>query len=248
MNDSANTGIEDSATHSAGSPSSQDAAPAHRMAPGPGGAALWQWQRKLLPLMTRFLVVLAVTFFILSLVDVYEMRNFVRDEANQSVRAQVTALLQQSKKDPQSTSGTLTVIPQALLLLESEAMDKRYRQASALLLSRIWTRQLSFMTGMVLAFIGAVFILGKLSESKTDAGLTVADLKSSISSSSPGLILAFFGTTLIALSIVVQPKIEVQDRPVYIASEALVQPGGSVSGNPPTSPAPDAGALNPGLK
>lgn len=126
-------------------------------------------------------------------------------------------------------------------------MDKRYRQASALLMSRIWTRQLAFMTGMVLAFIGAVFILGKLSEARTDVSLGDDHWKTAISSSSPGLILAFFGTVLLGTALIVQPKIEVQDRPVYFMTMGLVRntkPARPAAGN---SAQPDTGAIDPGL-
>ena len=81
------------------------------------------------------------------------------------------------------------------------------RRATALLMSRIWTRQLAFITGVVLAFIGAVFIIGKSSENKTDANLGGPHWQAGISSTSPGLILGFFGTVLMAVALVVQPQV-----------------------------------------
>jgi len=178
---------------------------------------LIKWQKKLLPFTTRFLAVLAIAFFALSIFDVYEMRSFVKSEDGGSIREQVQNALR-----AQNVSAAPDVVPQSLLMMEADAMDKRYRQATALLMSRIWTRQLAFLTGMVLTFIGALFILSKLSESRSDVNVGMHDWKGGISSSSPGLILAFFGSALIAISLVVQPPISVQDRPIYFAPIGVV--------------------------
>jgi len=206
---------------------------------------LAKWQTRLLPFMTHSLVLLALIFFGLSIYDVYEMRSFVRSDNTQSNRSRVDELLRANKAGTPSTGVDL--VQQSLLVLEADSMDKRYRQASALLMSRIWTRQLAFMTGMVLAFIGAVFILGKLSESRTDVNLGNESWKTSISSSSPGLILAFFGTVLIGTALIVQPKIEVQDRPVYFMTMGVVR--NAKAGTPPAEnpELPDPGAIDPGL-
>ena len=103
-------------------------------------------------------------------------------------------------------------------MLEADALEKRYRQASALLMSRIWTRRLAFSTGMVLALIGAVFIIGKLSETPSKLGFEGTGAKASIDSASPGLNLAFMGVVLMAIALVVQLKIEVQDKAIYFLS------------------------------
>jgi hypothetical protein len=212
-----------------------------------GRRELRRWQRRLLPFMTGSLVLLALVFFALSLYDVYEMRAFLGAETAQTSRAGVQALLKEARIGPASSAG-VEVVNQSLLLLEADAMDKRYRQASALLMSRIWTRQLAFMTGMVLGFIGAVFILGKLSEAPSDVNLGDGNWKVAISSSSPGLILAFFGTVLIGTSLVVQPRIEVQDRPIYFMTMGIVRnaKAGAVPAETPANL--DRGAIDPGLE
>ncbi len=199
---------------------------------------LARWQRKLLPFMSRFLVVLAIGFFAISLVNVYEMRNFVKIESTQAIRVKMEELLRVKGSDPRAS---VDVVQQGLLLLEADALDKRYGQASALLMSRIWTRQLAFITGMVLAFIGAVFIIGKLSESSSDVTVGASEWKAGISSTSPGLILAFLGTMLMGIALVVQPGIEVQDRPVYFVTMGIVKNanGASVPNTPSETPLPD---------
>jgi hypothetical protein len=207
-----------------------------------------QWQRKLLPFMIRFMVVIAIGFFALSAYDVYEMQRFVASENSGNLSGRVEAMVRTNSVAQAMT--TEDTIQQSLLVLEAAAMESRYRQASALLMSRIWTRQLAFLTGMVLAFLGAVFILGKMSDATSNVSMGTDQLKGAISSSSPGLILAFFGTLLMAISLVVQPQIEVQDRPLYFTLTGVVPnpnaqkvaPEPIVVGHP--APREDTGAID----
>jgi len=180
------------------------------------------WQRRLLPFTMSFLVLIAVGFFALSLFDVIRTQAFVREQAAKDVRPTVESLL----RVPQSAvveSRASDTMWQSLLVMEADAIDKRYRQASALLMSRIWTRQLAFITGMVLALIGCVFILSKLREERADVNLGAQDWKAGMSSTSPGLVLSFLGTILVGIALVVQPKIDVKDHPVYFAQVMLVR-------------------------
>jgi hypothetical protein len=203
-----------------------------------------RWQRKLLPFMIRFMVVIAIGFFALSTYDVYELRRFVANDSSGGLRARVDEMVRARAGAQANTAGDL--VQQSLLVLEADAMENRYRQASALLMSRIWTRQLAFLTGMVLAFIGSIFILGKMTEGKSDVSLGADQLKGSISSTSPGLILAFFGTLLMAISLVVQPRIEVQDRPLYFTMMGVVQnPNAQKAATSATAaPEVDTGAID----
>jgi hypothetical protein len=61
-------------------------------------------------------------------------------------------------------------------------------------MSRLWTTYLGFVTGMIFALVGAMFVLGKLesdpSELKTKVGTA---LDTSFKSASPGLVLAVLG-------------------------------------------------------
>jgi hypothetical protein len=208
---------------------------------------LSKWQRRLLPYMTRFLVLLAIGFFGLCIYDVYETRSFVSSETSERALLRIEQLLDPKAGAQPSSRVSIDLLQQSLLLLEADAMDKRYRQASALLMSRIWTRQLAFLTGMVLAFIGAVFILGKLAENKTDVSLGAEQWKGAISSTSPGLILASFGTLLITVSLIVQPNIEVQDRPIYFVTMGVVRNPNASADKLENSRDKDAGPINPGL-
>ena len=223
------------AAHSSGAVGPQAASDAREVA---------RWQRKLLPFMIRFMVVIAVGFFALSAYDVYEVRRFVANDSSGGLRARVDEMVRARAGAQANTAGDL--VQQSLLVLEADAMENRYRQASALLMSRIWTRQLAFLTGMVLAFIGSIFILGKMTEGKSDVSLGTDQLKGAISSTSPGLILAFFGTLLMAISLVVQPRIEVQDRPLYFTMMGVAQnPNAQKAATSATAaPEVDTGAID----
>src|SRR5262245_33449675 len=112
---------------------------------------LLAWQRKLLPFTIGFLIAIVIGFFALSLFGANEMQKFVKNETEKEVRKTVEDLIRAHELTNPATRPT-DMIWESLLVLEADSIDKRYRHASALLLSRIWTRQLAFITGMVLAF------------------------------------------------------------------------------------------------
>lgn len=178
---------------------------------------LVKWQRTLLPVMTLFVIALATLFFVFSINTLHQVNDFVQGEHGE-LRAQIKDVISQPK--PADTAQD--AIQRGLLLLEADALDRRYHQASALLMSRIWGKHLAFMTGMIMAFLGAIFILGKLSESPSAVSAYSSGWSVSLTSASPGILLAFFGTALVALSIAIQGNIDVRDGPAYLRSVTLV--------------------------
>jgi len=182
-----------------------------------------RWQRHLLPFVTWFVVALATGFFVLSVLDFIELKKVAGSTSNagEMVAGQIA-------KQPSAALTPDQVVQQSLLLLEANALDKRYSQASALLLSRTLTKQLSFLTGIVLAFLGAIFILAKLSESTTQVDGSMSQWQLKLSSASPGLILSLFGAILLVVSLVVQTNtINVLDKPVYLGSFKVTSPAGA---------------------
>ena len=178
-------------------------------------AELAQWQSSLRPFLMKFMVALAIAFFGAGVFDLIQARSFIESEHSMDIREQVRQQLNQ----PGNVASTPEQsIQQGLLLLEADALDKRYHQASALLMTRVWSRHLAFMTGMVLTFLGATFVLGKLSESRSQVQGGSGEWKVQVSSASPGIILCFFGTVLLMTSLIVQPAINVRDLPVYFGS------------------------------
>src|SRR5262249_13854066 len=158
--------------------------PKHDGAPATHDASkseLSKWQRQLLPFMTTFVVAMAAAFFCFSGWHVFQVTKFLETEHGENIRALIENEIAKSNGNVTAQS----VLQDSVLLLEADALDKRYHQASALLMARIWSRQLAFITGMVMAFVGAIFILGKLSESASQVSGGAGDWKVSITSASP---------------------------------------------------------------
>jgi len=166
--------------------------------------------------MTIFVIALATLFFVLSTNALHGVGVFVQSEHGE-LREQIKTMIDQPK--PSDTAEDS--IRRGLLLLEADALDRRYHQASGLLMSRIWAKHLAFMTGMIMAFMGAIFILGKLSESPSAVSAYSSGWSVSLTSASPGILLAFFGTVLVALSIAIQGSVDVRDVPVYLRSVSV---------------------------
>lgn len=203
--------------------SQHDTSPLDQPAPAPQPAntlkskgetrALIHWQKRLLPFMISFMTVMALLFFLFSGLHIYQVTRFIQSADGLDTRAQISAEINKPTGRPISSDE---VMEHSLLLLEADALDKRYHQAGGLLMSRIWSRQLAFITGMVMAFVGAAFILGKLSEDTTEVSGGAAEWKVAISSASPGIILSFFGTVVIVASLFVRASLDVSDGPAYV--------------------------------
>jgi len=103
----------------------------------------------------------------------------------------------------------------ARILLEANAMDRRYHQASVVLMARVWTSYLGFVTGMVLAILGAVFILGRVQGPSTSMEAKAADASASLKTSAPGIVLAAMGVLLMIATLYVRYDITVHDKAIY---------------------------------
>src|SRR5260221_264798 len=92
-----------------------------------------------------------------------------------------------------------------------------------LLMSRIFTQYLGFFTGMILAIVGSVFIIGKFTEGTTTIEGSITDqAKLNLISSSPGIIFAVLGTILMVSSILKHNDITVADSPLYLNSNSIL--------------------------
>lgn len=92
----------------------------------------------------------------------------------------------------------------------------RHHNASLIIKSRILTLNLSFLTGMILCFMGALFVLGKFSETETSIKAGTEKNNLSLISSSPGIILCFLGICLMGISIFSKSSLTIADSPVYL--------------------------------
>ena len=178
-------------------------------------AARAAWQLKLLPMMALILTLASVAFLAVSLVQ------------TNRVRAQIEsapALVLPQELDGLTCIGPgLTALQQqacvrwkVLVRLETYTIARRYHQANAALIVRAWIKYLGFLTGMLLAIVGAVFILGRLTEASAKVGAEGLFGKFTMDTVSPGLVLALLGTVLMITTVLINPPTGVTDAPVYV--------------------------------
>ena len=75
---------------------------------------------------------------------------------------------------------------------------------------------LCFVTGIVLAMVGATFILGKLREPQTDMEVKGGAVPFMIKTSTPGLVLVALGTLMMLSPIFSHQNILIQDASTYL--------------------------------
>ena len=173
-----------------------------------------RWQVKQLPLIRRMIIALTIFFLLISLAQLFYLQIKISRQDSQEISIAV-----QSVKD----TGNITLEQKidllkmkALILLENESLERRHHQANTSLMSRIWIKYLGFVTGMILAIVGALFILGKFREKDSTLNAKTEAAEFSLSTASPGIFLAVLGTILMSITIFINHEIEVNDGLIYI--------------------------------
>jgi len=216
------------------------------------GAGLSRWQEKLLPFMLGAVIFMTLFFLIASLWVFYDFRLRVA-ETDLNLRPvfaeyEATYLARSAESLPAYLRWKTTV------LLEQELISRRYKQVSSVILARIWTRYLGFLTGMTLALVGAFFVLGQLRTDPSALQAKGQGLEATLTTSSPGLVLATLGTVLMAISLIVTFEFDTRDLPTYVqqqsAAPVTLPPPGIMreGGDKPTSgrtPADDLATVAP---
>ena len=183
-----------------------------------------KWQKKLLPFMVIVLSLVMLFFFTATAFQLY----YLHQRIEQTPALDLNLALGDLESNPAGASGEDKLQIgrwKTLSILEGNALQRRYHQANVLLMSRIWTGYLGFVTGMILALVGATFILGKLRESESKADAGSAGWKFSVTTTSPGVILALLGTTLMITTIMGHYEIKVNDGQLYTAEwNGVTQP------------------------
>jgi hypothetical protein len=173
-----------------------------------------KWQKRLLPFMVSMIVILTFFFLAASFYQLYYLHQKIEDCPTLNLEPAMSLL-----DDPDVDLTQIDKFDLArwktLATLEGYTLERRYHQANVFLMSRIWKKYLGFVTGMILALVGAVFILGKLREPTSTLDAETGIGKFSLTTASPGLLLALLGTILMITTIVTHKKIEVQDKPTY---------------------------------
>jgi len=179
------------------------------------------WQKRLLPVMTGMLIGLTMFFLLSSFVQLFYLHRQIETcpvlDLSPAMKILETGELNATDRLNYSRWKTLAT-------LEGYALDRRYHQANVLLMSRIWKSYLGFVTGLIMAMVGAAFILGKLREPETTLNAEGSAFKFSMISTSPGLILATLGTFLMLTTIIHHSEIDVKDSALYTSTWVLQNP------------------------
>ncbi len=175
------------------------------------------WQKRLLPLMVIMIAGLTIFF----VVATYLQLNRLGEQIQQSPKLDLSPALNAKLTDENSFQAHW----QALVILEGNALERRYHQANVMLMSRVWIRYLGFLTGMILALIGATFVLGKLRESESSAAAESSLWKFSMTTASPGLMLALLGTILMITAMATNPAIKVNEGRSFVGTKDTPVPG-----------------------
>ncbi|MCX6244841.1 MAG: hypothetical protein NTU98_09065 [Bacteroidetes bacterium] len=192
-------------------------------------ARLDAWQKKLLPFMVIVPTLLAAVFIYLATVQMMRFNTILNTKPDTTFIGRVLPLPGDPAIDPVLKNNLEYIKWLTLTHLEQESLYKRYNQGGLLLMSRIFTKYLGFFVGMILAIVGAVFIIGKLSEDYSSVGGEFAKIKFNVLSSSPGIIFCTLGTVLMVTTILQHSDITIQDSPLYLNAPSIY----SISGEKP---------------
>jgi hypothetical protein len=104
-------------------------------------------------------------------------------------------------------------------------------------MSGLWLRYLGFVTGMILALVGASFVLGKLREPLTEITGELPKINLSLRSASPGIILVFLGAVLMIATILDEDKYEADENRIYLTGleTPITEDLGTIAEPPPES-------------
>lgn len=176
------------------------------------------WRKRLLPFLIVAISLMGVFFFVSSLLQLGRLGEAVAHQPNDRIPA---ALAAYEKTTPQDGDY---IRWKAMVLLEEAALDHRYAQVNATLMLRAWTRHLGFLTGMILALVGSIFILARLSETETNLSGEGGGAKVAIATSSPGIVLAVLGTVLMVVTLTIDFEFETSDVPIYVGASVVTAP------------------------
>ncbi len=180
-------------------------------------SGLQLWQEKLLPFMVKMILGLTLFFFVASCFQLFYV--------NRSINKSPELILRESPYMSEAANMTSeqkseAVKYQALVDLEAYSLRRHAHLANVSIMARIWIQYLGFVTGMILALVGASFILGKLQIATSSVEAKVQEAELSIKSSSPGLFLVVLGVILMITTICIHHRIETTDNGVYLKASS----------------------------
>lgn len=123
--------------------------------------------------------------------------------------------------------------------LEADVLRNRYRAVDALVLTRTSIVYIIIFCGLTMVSVGSAFILFRIDDQPVNAEGKAASWGFTITTASPGILLAVVGAALVAVPWVIDRPISFQEGPSYVGT-SNVEPG--VNGETPN---PAAREMNP---
>ncbi len=173
------------------------------------------WQRRLLPFMIVILTVSTLFFLVGSYIQLNNLNNRIKEGHPKIELDPALASLDKLPPDAADNTKLNFAMWKTLATLEKSAMERRYYHAGVMIMARVWTRYLGFVTGMILALVGATFILGKMKETESRMVTSSELWKASVTTASPGIILALLGSILILTTMLTTYEIRVDDEKIF---------------------------------
>lgn len=177
---------------------------------------LQQWQNRLLPWMIAMPTILIGTFIVIGTLKLNNFEKFAYRGDDNTTELTLPSPYANTT-DSALKKSTAYLHWYSLVKMEEYSINRRYNQGGVLLMSRLYIKYLGFFTGMILAIVGAVFIISKLKEDVTELDASIQEkTKFKLVSSSPGIIFGVLGTALMMTTILTHSEINVKDMPLYL--------------------------------
>jgi len=109
-----------------------------------------------------------------------------------------------------------------LASMEAYVVERRYYQSAMATMSLLWIRYLGFVTGMILALVGAIFILARLQESRSEIKAKWNAANFLLRSASPGIVLVVLGTILMYATIIDRDTVETFESRIYLTDSSTL--------------------------
>lgn len=182
------------------------------------------WQKSLLPWSLTVLTILAAAFIYLATNQLYRISNHINNYKTSELDKIFISPKDGTLVVPEGLKANEFARLYVLAKMDEQLMNKHYTQGGVLLTARLYAQYLGFFTGMLLAFVGAIFIMSKLREGESTIFASNEKAAFSLVSTSPGLIFCVLGTILMLSTILTHNEIQINDQAVYLNAE-MINPG-----------------------
>ncbi|TDW96110.1 hypothetical protein [Dinghuibacter silviterrae] len=166
------------------------------------------WQTKLLPF-------ILIAYFAFAAAYVVFFYSEIRDIAMPAVHDQPSLRLDTNLVRSEATRKEMLMWKDRVAL-EEGVVHHRYALMQTLVTARLKIVAFAFALGSICVLIGAFFVLARISEPASEVGLGTEVMKARLRSSSPGLFLAFLGTVIIVISMLVKGNLAMNEEAEYV--------------------------------